>query len=155
MWMTLFIGVIGGLVATIIWAGIVLFVSTRRAAYFVGTYKMLDQYTEHPSGGVVRITYSRPRWYWKGLVDPTQILDVAAEHGTGKNRGTEDWRGKVQVLGLSGAASGFYCYVNNQEGGTLLLRLRHNLGDDLGKEIIEDGTPNHGGEPFTKILRRM
>jgi hypothetical protein len=149
--MSILSGIVSGLLVLIFWSLIAAAAARRRASVFVGTYAMHEQFSETPSGGTVRIEFqpssrlSRLRL----LIDPTQKLEVTAEHGTGQNSGTEDWMGEVDV-GISGSANGFYRYRKNQENGTLLLRLR----DNRGNELIENGIPHREGQPFTKILKR-
>ena len=148
-------GVISGLIAAIIWAAIVLGAAYRRAGYFVGTFEMRDQNGEQPTGGTVRITRHRAGLaIFQGLMDPTQILDVAAEHEGGSSPGTENWRGWVEVLPLSGTASGMYVHPRNHSG-TLILRARNSDPATPYDEIVENGTPHTGSEPFTRILRRL
>jgi hypothetical protein len=147
--MSILSGIVSGLLVLVFWSLVAAVAARRRASVFVGTYTMHDQSSETPSGGTVRIEF-QPRARLRFLVDPAHKLDVAAEHGTGKSSGTEDWMGEVDVT-ISGSANGFYRFQKSQENGTLLFRVR----DNRGNELIENGIPHRGGEPFTKILKRI
>jgi hypothetical protein len=66
---------------------------------------------------------SKMRKGWvENLLSPSPVLTVFAEHGSGHAPGTEDWRGTVEIVGLSNIAGGYFFY-RNRAGGALRLQL--------------------------------
>jgi len=75
---------------------------------------------------------------------------IAAEHGTGPTPGTENWHGQVEVMGMTGVASGHYIYPN-RAGGSLRLVLAADANT-----LTEYGFPNSDADrPFVRIWRKL
>ena len=136
--------VIGGVIVSILWEANATRVRNCRALPFKGKYEMVNLQTEVPYGGTVTIEYDSG----KNRLSPAPVLTVFGEHATG----AEDWRGSVEVLGLSNVASGFYTYPN-REGGSLRLLLS---SDSNHQWIREQGIPSDPKDkPFVRLLKRM
>jgi hypothetical protein len=144
------IGIVSSLIAAVVYAVVALLVTVRvrkrRAKTFTGKYRMLESDGSRPTSGTV--TIERKGWV-ENLLSPSPVLTVFAEHGSGHAPGTEDWRGTVEIVGLSNIAGGYFFY-RNRAGGALRLQL-----SDDGKEITEYGTPfDPTSRPFIKVLQR-
>jgi hypothetical protein len=142
-------GVVGSLIASVVFsATAVLLSAVRRRAKgkdFVGTYEMFDASGGKSRGGTV--TISRGGW-WESILSPRTLLNVYAEHGTGRNPGTEDWRADLEVLDPPQLASGMYRFPDRQAG------LLHLLLKFPQEEITEYATP-YDGEPLIRVLKRL
>lgn len=146
---TIVIGVLSSLVATICWALTAALARRFRARSFVGKYVMHGPPPTMATIDItVRIEFDS---FWKNLISGALVLRIFAEHGrTRRAPGTEEWRGSLELPGLSGLASGFYQYPD-REGGALRLVL---LKDS--ESIIEHGTPyDPKYEPFVRTLKRI
>jgi hypothetical protein len=100
------------LVASVVFAGLALLINAgiqwKRAKRFTGLYRMFGPDGSKPTGGTVRIE----RNWFEDLLSSAPILTVSAEHGNGRAPGTEDWTARVEVLGFTGIATGYYSYPN-------------------------------------------
>jgi hypothetical protein len=144
------LGIAGSLVASVLYAVFAILITEHvrknRAKPFTGSYGMFGPSGLQPTGGIVRI--ERKNWR-ENLFSPAPVLEVFAEHGSGRAPGTEDWSGNVEVLGFSKIATGYYWYPNRAGGA-----LRFKLSDDAD-QMTEYGTPfNAQSSPFMLVLKR-
>jgi hypothetical protein len=107
----MFMGIFSSLIASLVYAGLTVLVTEsvrrRRARPFVGNFRMYNHLGSQATGGTV--TVERKNWA-ENLLSSAPILVAFAEDETGASRGTENWTGTVEVLGLSKSATGYFSY---------------------------------------------
>jgi hypothetical protein len=115
----------------------------RRAKPFIGIYTMHNPKPPHapydPDG---RVTVKPERRFWD--TDTTAKLKVYATGAAGL-----DWKGTLEVRGLSDIATGFYLHPAYEGGGFLQFTR-------MDEDIMEQGHPHDPLRPnFERLLRRL
>lgn len=121
------------------------FVREKKARLFLGDYKMFDPKTKEPRNESGNVNVKHQRRFLD--TDTSAQLKVLAEHEPGK----EDWKGTLEVRGLSDIATGFYLHPNHTGGFLQFTRVT-----DDGSEIMEQGHPHDlQYDKFERLLRRV